>query len=131
VTERLYPPASPVERDRSRIVFEHVHIGVRDADSSTAFYSTVLEPLGIPLVWQDDRGAQFASFVFTADREPSAPVRVAFAADSQEQVDAFHRAGVEAGYRDSGPPVDRGAGCYAAVLLDPDGNTIEAVWRER
>jgi hypothetical protein len=51
VTEPLYSPTRPVDRDRSKIVFEHVHIGVRDADSSTTFYATVLEPLGIPLVW--------------------------------------------------------------------------------
>jgi hypothetical protein len=52
-------------------------------------------------------------------------------------VDAFHRAGIEAGYRDIGTPgeredhlPDRPARYYAAVLLDPDGNTVEAVWRE-
>jgi catechol 2,3-dioxygenase-like lactoylglutathione lyase family enzyme len=129
VTEPLYPPAEPVDWDRSRIVFDHIRIGVRDPDESTAFYATVLEPLGIPPVWRDERGAQFASFVFTADREPSAPVHVAFVADSREQVDAFHQAGVEAGYRDSGVPVDRG-GSYAAVLLDPDGNSVEAVRRK-
>lgn len=130
MTEPLYPPPEPVEWDRSQIVFDHVHIGIRDPDASTAFYATVLEPLGIPLVWRDERGAQFASFVFTADREPSAPVRIAFVAGSREQVDAFYRAGIEAGYRESGSPVDRGGGYYAAVLLDPDGNSIEAARRE-
>lgn len=129
MTEPLYPPPKPPDWDRSRIVFDHVHLGVRDPDASTAFYATVLEPLGIPLVWQDERGAQYAGFVVTADREPSAPVHVSFVAGSREQVEAFHRAGVEAGYRDSGPPADRGGG-YAAVLLDPDGNSIEAVRRE-
>jgi predicted lactoylglutathione lyase len=57
-------------------------------------------------------------------------VQIAFVADSRGHVDAFHRAGIEGGYRDIATPVDEGAGYHAAVLLDPDGNTIEAVWRE-
>ena len=130
MTEPLYPPPKPLEWDRSRTVFDHVHIGVRDPDASRAFYATVLEPLGIPLVWQDERGAQFGGLILTADREPSAPVRIAFVADSREQVEAFHRAGIEAGYRDGGAPLDTGRGYCAAVLLDPDGNSIEAVRRE-
>jgi catechol 2,3-dioxygenase-like lactoylglutathione lyase family enzyme len=126
-----------VDWDWSRIVFDHVHIGVRDRDASMAFYTTVLEPLGIPPIWQTDVGAQFANLVFSADREPSAPVHIAFVADSREQVDAFHRAGIEAGYRDNGAPgvreqysSDEGGRYYAAFLLDPDGNNIEAVRRE-
>lgn len=84
MTEPLYPPPKPVDWDRSLNVLDHVHIGIRDPGASTAFYATVLEALGIPLVWQDERGAQYASFVFTADREPSAPVRIAFVAGSRE-----------------------------------------------
>ena len=60
-----------------------------------------------------------------------------FVATSREQVDAFHRAGIEAGYRDNGPPgvreqysSEEGGRYYAAFLLDPDGNNVEAVRRE-
>jgi catechol 2,3-dioxygenase-like lactoylglutathione lyase family enzyme len=126
-----------VDWDWNRIVFDHVHIGVRDRDASMAFYSAALETLGIPTIWQDERGAQFANLVFTADREPSAPVHIAFVADSREQVDAFHRAAIAAGGRDNGPPGVRehysseaGGRYYAAFVLDPDGNNIEAVQRE-
>jgi catechol 2,3-dioxygenase-like lactoylglutathione lyase family enzyme len=126
-----------VDWDWNRIVFDHVHLGVRDRDASMAFYSTVLEPLGIPPIWQDERGAQFANLVFTADREPSARVHLAFVAESRAQVDAFHRAGIEAGFSDNGPPAVReqysseaGGRYYAAYLLDPDGNNVEAVHRE-
>ena len=58
-------------------------------------------------------------------------------ADSREQVDAFHAAGIEAGFADNGPPgvreqysSEEGGRYYAAFLLDPDGNNIEAVRRE-
>ena len=61
-------------------------------------------------------------------------MHIAFVADSREQVDAFHRAGIEAGHRDNGPPgvreqysSDEGGRYYAAFLLGPDGNNVEAV----
>ena len=124
--------------DWTRIVFDHVHVRVKDATESVAFYRAVLEPLGIPSVWAGENGAQFANLVVT-DGEPytSGPVHVAFVAESRDQVDAFHRAGIEAGGRDNGAPGVRedysskdGGRYYAAYLLDPDDNNIEAVRRE-
>lgn len=67
------------------------------------------------------------------DRHPATRgLHLCFAARSREQVDAFHRAGVEAGFRSNGAPGfrDYGPGYYAAFLLDPDGNTIEAIYRD-
>lgn len=123
--------------DWSRVVFDHVKIVVRDAGASIGFYTAVLKPLGIPPLWESDRGAQFANLVVWGDEPPSGPVHIAFVADSREQVDAFHRAGIEGGYEDNGAPGVRGqyssdeAGrYYAAFLLDPDGNNVEAVRRE-
>ena len=123
--------------DWSRVVFDHVKLGVADAGASVAFYRTVLEPLRIPPLWEDERGAQFANLVVSAAAERSGPLHIAFVATSREQVDAFHRAGVDAGYRDNGPPgvrehysSEEGGRYYAAFLLDPDGNNIEAVRRE-
>ena len=126
-----------VDWDWTRVVFDHVKIGVRDAEASIGFYKTVLEPLGIPPLWESDRGAQFANLVVSADAEPGGPIHIAFVADSREQVDSFHRVGVEGGHRDNGAPgvreqyssVDAGR-YYAAFLLDPDGNNVEAVRRE-
>ena len=72
-----------------------------------------------------------------AGNERSGPIHLAFVAQTRAQVDAFHRAGTDAGYRDYGPPGVReqyssdDAGLYyAAFLLDPDGNNVEAVVRE-
>jgi catechol 2,3-dioxygenase-like lactoylglutathione lyase family enzyme len=126
-----------VDWDWTRVVFDHVRIGVGDSDASVAFYKTVLEPLAIPPLWESERGAQFANLVVTGGDVPTAPVHIAFVAESREQVDAFHRAGIDAGYRDNGPPgvreqysSDEGGRYYAAYLLDPDGNNVEAVRRE-
>ena len=127
-----------IDWDWTRIVFDHVHIRVRDAAKSVAFYRALLEPLGIPAFWEGENGAQFANLVVT-DGEPctSGPVHIAFVAESREQVDAFHRVGLEAGGRDNGPPGVReqyssevGGRDYAAFVLDPDGNNVEAVHRE-
>lgn len=57
---------------------------------------------------------------------------IAFAASSKAQVDAFYRAGLEAGGRDNGPPGLRefpGDSYYGAFVLDPDGNNIETCVR--
>jgi catechol 2,3-dioxygenase-like lactoylglutathione lyase family enzyme len=123
--------------DWTRVVFDHVKIPVRDAGASVEFYKTVLEPLAIPPLWESDRGAQFANLVVSSDAPAGGPIHVAFVADSRDQVDAFHRVGIEAGYRDNGAPgvreqySSKEAGrYYAAFLLDPDGNNVEAVRRE-
>lgn len=124
------------EWDWSRVVFDHVKLGVRDAEASKRFYRTVLAALEIPPLWESERGAQFANLVVVAATDVAAPVHIGFVARTREEVDAFHRAGLEAGYRDNGAPgvreqySSKEAGLYyAAFLLDPDGNNIEAVHR--
>ncbi len=129
-----------VEWDWTRVVFDHVKISVADPVASIGFYKTVLEPLAIPPLWENDRGAQFANLVVfegAARSEPSGPVHIAFVAETRAQVDAFHRAGIDAGFRDNGTPgvreqysSDDAGRYYAAFLLDPDGNNVEAVLRE-
>jgi catechol 2,3-dioxygenase-like lactoylglutathione lyase family enzyme len=127
-----------VDWDWTRVVFDHVKIGVRDAAASLRFYKAVLvEPLGIPPLWEDERGAQFANLVVVADAPPGGPIHIAFVAASRAQVDAFHAAGIAAGARENGAPGVReqysseaGGRYYAAFLLDPDGNNVEAVCRE-
>jgi catechol 2,3-dioxygenase-like lactoylglutathione lyase family enzyme len=126
-----------VDWDWTRVVFDHVKLGVSDVEASKRFYKTVLAALEIPPLWENERGAQFANLVLWGTAEVTAPLHIAFVARSREEVDAFHGAGVDAGYRDNGPPGIRDqyssteAGLYyAAFLLDPDGNNIEAVHRE-
>jgi catechol 2,3-dioxygenase-like lactoylglutathione lyase family enzyme len=123
--------------DWDRVVFDHVKLPVRDAAASVAFYRQVLEQLEIPPLWENERGAQFANLVVVGVPEPGGPIHLAFVARSRAEVDAFHRAGLEAGGRDNGAPGVReqyssdDAGLYyAAFVLDPDGNNVEAVVRE-
>lgn len=122
--------------DFTRIVFDHVKLTVRDPEASKAFYRTVLAALEIPPLWENERGGQYANLVVVGPGEPSGPLHIGFVARTREEVDAFHRAGVAAGYRDNGAPGVREhysselAGLYyAAFLLDPDGNNLEAVHR--
>ena len=125
-----------VEWDWTRVVFDHVKVSVRDPAASVAFYRAVLAELEIPPLWENERGAQFANLV-VFEGEPSGPVHVAFVAGSRAQVDGFHRAGLATGARDNGAPgvreqysSDDAGRYYAAFLLDPDGNNVEAVVRE-
>ena len=115
---------------------DHVTLRVSDFAASRRFYSTVLAPLGSELGWDDDdRLAEWGDFSIAHDGKPVARnVHVAFAAASRAQVEAFHRAGVDAGFRDNGAPGERPAyhaGYYGAFLLDPDGNNVEAVFHDR
>jgi predicted lactoylglutathione lyase len=63
---------------------------------------------------------------------PTRDLHLCFAAASREEVDEFHAAGVAAGFTSNGAPGYRayGPGYYAAYLLDPDGNKVEALYRD-
>ena len=122
--------------DWERVVFDHVKLTVSDPEASKAFYRTVLAALEIPPLWENERGGQYANLVVVGPGEPTAPIHIGFVARTRDEVDAFHRIGLSAGYRDNGAPGVReqysseAAGLYyAAFLLDPDGNNIEAVNR--
>ena len=124
----------PAEWDWSRPIFDHVHLRVADLDSSKRFYRTVLEPLGVPLMLDMPHLVQFANLALSADGPPSARVHISFTAADRSQVEAFHDAGLAAGFEDNGAPGERdygppGMGYYAAYLIDPDGNNVEAVHR--
>jgi catechol 2,3-dioxygenase-like lactoylglutathione lyase family enzyme len=122
----------PQDWDWSKPVFDHVHLRVADLAASREFYLRVLEPLGLPLMTDNRRMVQWPNFALSDDREPTAGAHVAFVARSREEVIRFHQAGVLGGYRDNGAPGyrDYTPGWYAAYLLDPDGNNIEAVFRD-
>jgi catechol 2,3-dioxygenase-like lactoylglutathione lyase family enzyme len=122
--------------DWTRVVFDHVHVRASDPASSLRFYAAALGALEIPPLWQREDGAQWANLVVTAGDEPTTGLHVAFVARSQEEVHAFHAAGLAAGGRDNGAPGPReeysnewAGHYYAAFLLDPDGNNVEAVHR--
>lgn len=124
------------EIHRGRLI-DHIQLVVRDLEASRRFYEAVFRALDVPMggvaddyFWADEL------FVSTAD-SPAALGQLtgrhhlAFQANDHAAVDAFHKAGLENGGRDNGAPGERPhyhPGYYAAFLLDPDGNNIEAVY---
>ena len=64
----------------------------------------MLATLEIPPLWEDERGGQYANLVVRGPGEPSTPIHIGFVARTREEVDAFHAAGLAAGYRDNGTP---------------------------
>jgi catechol 2,3-dioxygenase-like lactoylglutathione lyase family enzyme len=125
----------PMEWDWTRAIYDHVHLRVADLEASKAFYATVLEPLGIPIMRDTEEAVEFPNLALSADGPATERVHIAFRAESEDPVNAFHRAGIEAGYTDNGAPGVRpqygppNMTYYAAYLLDPDGNNVEAVHR--
>ncbi len=111
-------------------MFDHVTIRVSDLEASRSFYATVFDrqPEGEEFLEWDD-----FSIAPAEDARPlTRHLHVAFAAPSREHVDAFWRRGVEAGYGSDGEPGLREhytADYYGGFLLDPDGNSVEAVHR--
>ena len=122
----------PADWDWTRAVFDHVHLRVADVGESRRFYELVLSPLGLPILTDTPRFVQFPNLALSDDRAPTQNAHVAFVASSREEVIRFHQAGVDAGFRDNGAPGFRDymPGWYAAYLLDPDGNNIEALFRD-
>jgi len=111
-----------------------VTIRVADRDASQRFYEALLHVLGIELTsFDEELGPEWDDFSLTA-ATPGHPVtrglHIGFGAPSREHVDEFWRAGTEAGFTDDGAPGPRPQyrdDYYGAFLLDPDGNSVEAV----
>jgi catechol 2,3-dioxygenase-like lactoylglutathione lyase family enzyme len=123
------------ELHRGRLI-DHIQLVVRDLAASQRFYEAVFKVLKVPLggagdgyFWADEL------FVSTADSQAAQGKltgrhHLAFQAADKATVDAFHEAALAHGGTDNGPPGERPyhPGYYAAFVLDPDGNNIEAVF---
>lgn len=114
-------------------MLDHIGVAVSDLATSERFYRTVLSVLGIePSYAGADMVGWDDWWIGPVDGEHrlSSGLHVGFRADDREHVDAFWQAGVDAGYRDDGAPEPRpryGPTYYGGFLLDPDGNSVEAV----
>lgn len=118
-------------------MFDHVKFGVSDYASSKAFFLKALAPLGVKTVAEGDPsygvelgGRGNASLCLFQATEKPVPLHIAFVAETRGEVDAFHRAALEAGGEDNGAPGLRPhyhANYYAAFVIGPDGHNIEAV----
>jgi catechol 2,3-dioxygenase-like lactoylglutathione lyase family enzyme len=122
----------PEEWDCSRLVVDHLDLHVASFAESVRFYETVLAPLEIPKLYEREGEACFTHINLVDRTPPTQNLHLYFYARSRDEVDGFHRAGVEAGFRSNGAPGyrDYGPGYYAAYLWDPDGNNVEALYRD-
>ena len=127
-------------------MIDHTGMGVADVARSATFYDAALGALGLHRVMQfpESDGADAVGYgvdypVFWIDRFHPHGVKqhTAFAARSRADVDAFHAAALKTGGTDNGPPGLRNTaegyppGYYAAFVYDPDGNNVEAVFRDK
>ena len=117
-------------------MYDHIGLKVTSIDASVRFYRAALGVLGHVLHSQDETSASFgppgapAFWLYQAPSPVSPGIHVAFRAPERNAVDRFHKVGLEAGGRDHGAPgvrADYGEHYYAAFLIDPDGNNVEAV----
>jgi len=120
---------------RGRLI-DHIQLVVKDLSASRTFYTAIFDTLKVPLggegedyFWYDEL------FVSTADSQAAQGKltgrhHLAFQAADRAMVDAFYRSALQAGGKDNGAPGERPyhPGYYAAFVLDPDGNNIEAVF---
>ena len=124
------------ELHRGRLI-DHIQLVVRDLSASKAFYAAIFAVLKVAMggsghdfFWADEL------FVSTAESKAAQGMltgrhHLAFQAQDRAMVDAFYNAALAHGGKDNGAPGERGAyhpGYYAAFVLDPDGNNIEAVY---
>lgn len=120
-------------------MYDHIGLKVQDIDASVRFYAAALGALGHEVASHDASGAGIgprgapALWLYATSGKQAAGTHVALRATSRTQVDRFHAAGLQAGGRDNGRPglrTDYSPNYYAAFLVDPDGNNVEAVWME-
>lgn len=124
-------------------MIDHIGLSVADFDKSVAFYTAALAPLGLIVQMEvteemtGGHGRHMAYgvpnnpyFWIGTGKAPTAGVHLAFGANDHAAVDAFYKAAIAAGAQDNGAPGLRPQyhpNYYAAFVLDPDGNNIEAV----
>lgn len=126
-------------------LLDHVSITVQDLAQAAPFYKAIFAALGAVVAYEEVEAIGFGErngprhdthtylSVFQSARAQADPRRHwCFRATSAAQVRAFHAAGLAAGGRDEGAPGLRTyhPGYYAAFLLDPEGNKVEAVFHQ-
>lgn len=128
-------------------MLDHFGFVVKDLDKAVAFYESCLSPLNLKIIERHDYGAVIIArskqdafpFIWIGTATPNfwkaghapaqSPIHLCFKAPNKKSVDLFYKAAIEFGGTDNGKPGDRDPGYYAAYVIDPDGNNIEAGYR--
>jgi catechol 2,3-dioxygenase-like lactoylglutathione lyase family enzyme len=122
---------------KSSGAIDHVWIRVADLAVAKSFYETIAPHAGLRIGTETPERVQFrgeSGSLSLVRGKPTQHLHLAFPADRNATVDAFHRAATAAGYRDNGAPGERPVyheGYYGAFVLDPDGNNVEVVNHNR
>lgn len=118
-------------------MIDHVKVGVRDIQKAKEYYAKALEPLGYTIHFEAEGMTYFADAAGldfgVGETDRPGGTHVGFTAADADAVNAFYEAALAAGGADNGAPGLRpeyGTGYYAAYVLDPDGNNIEAKCHE-
>ncbi|WP_088348352.1 MULTISPECIES: VOC family protein [Rhodomicrobium] len=129
-------------------MFDHIGFAVKDLAKARRFYTACAGALRLAVIGNGEQSFLVARdartpmpFIWIGTARPNfwaashqvsaSPMHLCFQADSREAVNAFHAAALDAGGKDNGAPGPRGeAGYYAAYVIDPDGNNVEAGLRE-
>jgi catechol 2,3-dioxygenase-like lactoylglutathione lyase family enzyme len=121
------------------VAIDHVILPVRDYGSGKRFYEAALGALGYTLLldWPDKRRAWFGvvgspSSLWLAESDAAGSLEVCLTAECPEAVEGFHSQAVGVGAHSSWEPGTRpefSRDYYAARVHDPDGNSIEVVFR--
>jgi catechol 2,3-dioxygenase-like lactoylglutathione lyase family enzyme len=120
------------------VTVAHVAINVGEWDAARRFYEELLAQFGYRVVYEEEGAVAYFADAGGLDfgigrRDPVGGAHVAFECADRAAVDRFHETALGAGGRDNGAPGIRAkydSGYYAAYVLDPDGNNIEAVFHE-
>lgn len=124
------------ELHRGRLI-DHIQLVVSDLEKSRKFYEAVAAALGLKVESMEPSFFWVDELVISSKKSDAAQghltgrTHLAFQAKDKATVDSFYRMTIEAGGKDNGKPGDRNQyhpGYYAAFVLDPDGNNIEAVY---
>jgi catechol 2,3-dioxygenase-like lactoylglutathione lyase family enzyme len=121
-------------------MFDHLSLKVRNFRKSLAFYEAALAPLGYQAQHLDEQGKSVGFgpkgevALWLAEGTPPSSTHLALKSSSRASVSQFFDAGLRSGGKDNGKPglrPDYANTYYAAFLLDPDGNNVEAVTHGR
>ncbi len=120
-------------------MLHHVSLGTNDTERARGFYDPVLDLLGLRLLKSDEAGIHYGtgdilfSLVVPTNAHAATAgngTHIAFMARNRRMVDEFHALALSNGGRSDGAPgirLEYDPNYYAAFVLDPDGNKIEAV----
>ena len=120
-------------------MLDHIGVYVNDIEKAKAFYIPTLKPLGYEKLSEFPEwsvigmGAGGTSDLWLSQREAAHNVHISIKAENAAAVDAFHAAALTSGAADNGAPgyrTEYSPGYYAAFVIDPFGNNLEAVFHD-